>query len=378
VASIAVSLATIILSFAILFGFRGIIQEKIISFGSHLNITKFTLSSSFQENPISKNRNFYRHPEQYPYVDHIQSYSYKPGLLKTDDEVMGVLLKGVGPDFNTKRFNENMVEGKFIQFNDSTTVNQIVVSRIIANKLRLKVGDHVTMHFFQNPPRVRKLEITGIYETWIEDFDEKVILGDIKVIRRLNNWPDSLVGGFEVFIKDFSRLDHAEEDLYDHIDSDLYVEKITDQYQQIFEWLGLIKQNMLIFLSLVLFVACFNMISIIIILIMERTPMVGLLKAMGATDKQIRRIFIYNGIKLVGWGLLLGNIIGIGIGLLQDKFKIISLDPQNYYMSFVPIQWNWALVAGVNIIVLMIIALVLLIPASIINRIQPIKSIRFD
>jgi len=378
IASVGISLATMILSFCILLGFRGIIEEKIISFGSHLNVTRFTLTSSYLENPISTGRDIYVNYRQYPFIDHIQTYSYKPALLKTEEEVLGAFLKGVAPDFNLKRFNANMAEGGFVEFDDSAASNDVVISKIIANKLKLKVGDPLIAHFFQNPPRVRRLNVKGIYETWIEEFDEKVILVDIKLIQRLNNWPDSLVGGFEVFIKDFNQLEANEETLYDNIDSDLYVEKVTDQYQQVFEWLGLIKQNMLIFLVLVLFVASFNMISIVIILIMERTPMIGMLKAMGAPDKQIRDIFTYNGWKLILWGLLIGNALGIGLGMLQDKFRLIPLNPENYYMSYVPISWNWPIIIGLNFSVSLLILLVLFIPTAIISRIQPIRSIRFD
>jgi len=378
IASVSISLATMILSFSILLGFRGIIQEKIISFGSHLNITKFTLTSSFLESPVSTNREVYTNPQEFPFIEHIQAYSHKPGLLKTNEDVLGAFLKGVGPDFNLERFRENMTEGDFIHYNEEGPSNDVVISKIISNKLKVGVGDDLTVHFFQNPPRVRRLKISGIYETWIEEFDEKVILVDIKLIQRLNNWPDSLVGGFEVFIKDFNQINHDEEVLYENIDSDLYVEKITDQYQQVFEWLGLIKQNMMIFLVLVLFVASFNMISIIIILIMERTPMIGILKAMGSPDRQIRGIFAYNGWKLILWGLLIGNSLGIGLGLLQQKFHLIPLDPENYYMSYVPIAWNWPLILGLNVIVSLIILLVLFIPTAIISRIEPIRSIRFD
>lgn len=367
-----------ILSFCILLGFRGIIQEKIISFGSHLNITKFTLTSSFLENPISINRQVYSDPEDYPFIDHIQAYSHKPGLLKTREDVLGAFLKGVANDFDLDRFEKNMVKGNFIQFDSARASNDVIISKIISNKLKVDVGDNLTVHFFQNPPRVRRLKVTGIYETWIEEFDEKVILVDLALIQQLNNWPDSLVGGFEVFIKDFGQIDRAEMVLYENIDSDLYVEKVTDKYQQVFEWLGLIKQNMLIFLVLVLFVASFNMISIVIILIMERTPMIGILKAMGSTDAQIRRIFTYNGWKLILWGLLIGNVLGIGLGLLQQKFQLIPLDPENYYMSYVPIEWNWPLILGLNVAVSLIILLVIYLPTVAISKIEPIRSIRFD
>ncbi len=367
-----------ILSFAILFGFQGVIKEKIFSFGSHLEITKFTFGNSFVENPISTTREVYENPEKFGFVEHIQRYSYKPGLLKANDEVMGVVLKGIGDDFNLQRFEQNITEGEFITFNDSSYSREIVLSQIIADKLKLSVGDRLTMHFFQDPPRVRRLTVKGIYETWIEDFDKKVIIGDISMIQRLNNWPDSLAGGFEVFIDDFSNIAEVEEELYAAIDGDLYVDKVNDKYQEVFEWLALIEQNLNIFLGLVLFVACFNMVSVIFILIMERTQMIGILKALGAPNKLIRQIFSYNGMILIAKGLMIGNLIGLGIAFLQDQFRIIPLDPENYYMSYVPISWHWDVIILVNILVFVVVSLVLSLPTIIISRIQPIKSIRFD
>jgi len=262
--SIGLSLATTILSFAILFGFQGTIKEKIFSFSSHLEVTKFTFGNSYIEQPVSLNRDIYQNYQQYDFIEHIQGYSFKPGLLKADEEILGVMMKGVGKDFNIERFKQNIVAGDFIEYNDSSYSRGVVISQIIADKLKLNLGDDLTIHFFQNPPRVRKLKIEGIYETWIEDFDKKIILGDIGLIRRLNNWPDSLVGGFEIFIEDFSHVDQVASLLYESIDNDLYVDKINDKYQEVFEWLGLIQQNVVIFLGLVLLVACFNMISIIL------------------------------------------------------------------------------------------------------------------
>lgn len=378
IASIGISLATMILSFAILLGFQGTIKEKIFSFGSHLIVNKFSIGNTFAEPPVSTDREFYRQPEKYDFIKHIQSYSYKPGLLKNEEEVLGVILKGVDEDFNLERFKPNLKEGNFINFDENPYSTEVIVSKIIANKLILEIGDEVNVHFFQNPPRVRRLKVTGFYETWIEDFDEKVILVDIGMIRRLNSWGDSTVGGFEIFIDDFSKIDEAQNMLYDDIDSDLYVDSITNKYQEVFEWLDLIRQNLLIFLGLVLFVACFNMISIVLILIMERTQMIGILKALGAPNRLIRKVFAYNGIRLIVKGLLIGNIIGLGLSYLQYRFKIIPLDPENYYMSFVPITLNWPIIIGLNLLVLIVVSLVLSIPTMIISRIHPIKSIRFD
>ena len=378
VASIGIGLAVMIVSFLILFGFKSTIREKIVSFGAHFQLTEFTLGSSYESDPVSLESEFYQNWQEYDFIKHIQKFAYKAGLLKTDEEVYGVLMKGVGSDFNVDQFNNNIIKGNFIHYPDSGYSSEIIISNKIANDLKLNVGEEITMVFVQNPPRFRRLTVSGIYNTGMEDFDEKIIIGDLGLIQRLNNWEASEVGGLELYIKDFTKIDAVEQKLFDIIGYDLLVEKVTDQYIEIFDWLTLINQNVYIFLTIILFVACFNMISVLLILIMERTQMIGMLKALGATNKQIRNVFISNGMLLIAKGLFWGNIIAIGFGLLQYYFKIIPLDPENYYMSFVPIEWNWITIILLNLLTFFIVSLVLLVPTIIISRISPIKSIRFD
>jgi len=378
VASIALGLATTIVTFQILLGFRETIKDKIFDFASHLVVTKYTMGGTYDDQPINLATDFYQNYEQYEWIDHVQEYALKAGLVKTAEEVQGIILKGVGSDFDSGRFRKFMVSGKFVQFNDSAYSKDVVISKVIADKLKLEAGDDLIIYFIQNPVRYRKLNVSGIYETGLEDFDDKLILGDIGLIRRLNNWPDTLALGFEVFLKSNTDLDQASVRLYDILGFDLYVDNVRDLYIQIFEWLSLLTRNVYIFISLVLFVASFNMISILLILIMERTQMIGVLKSLGATNKQIRKIFQYNGTLITIKGLIWGNVLGIGFGLLQDYFKIIPLDPQNYYMSFVPIEWNFPVILALNALVFVIVNLVLLIPTTIISRIKPIKTIRFE
>ena len=219
--------------------------------------------------------------------------SNEPGLIKADEEVLGVLFKGVGRSFDQNAFSGNLIDGKFIHFPDSGYAREIVLSRVIANKIKAKPGDEVTIHFFQTPPRFRKLLVTGIYETNLSDyFDSKVIIGDIRLIQRLNDWPDSLVGGLEIFVNDTRRIDETYEQIGESMDFDLFVEKVTDRYIQVFEWLGLVSRQVNILLGIIIIVVCVNMISVILILVMERTQMIGLLKAMGAQDDMIRSVFV--------------------------------------------------------------------------------------
>ena len=337
------------------------------------------MNNSPEEQPMSYEIGVYQDRESYPFIDHIQEYSHKPGLVKTDDEVLGVVFKGVGKSFDIRAFNENMVEGKFIDFPDSGYARQVVLSKAIASQLNAKVADDIIIHFFQNPPRFRKLQITGIYETNLSEyFDSKVVLGDIRMIQRLNDWSDSLAGGLEVFIKDPEQVDEAAMTIGEMMDFDLNIERVQDRYVQVFEWLELLSRQVNILLGIILTVVCVNMISIVLILVMERTQMIGLLKAVGANNGFIRSIFVYSGVSLILKGLFWGNLLGIGLCYIQYQFRIIGLNPHDYYISYVPISWHWEIVAALNVVTLLIVTVVLLLPTMVIANISPIKSIKFD
>lgn len=379
IASIGIGLGAAIVSFLIMKGFQETVKNRLYSFSGHLIITKFSMSNSMEETPLDINIDLYKNYQQLGFVRHMQEYAHKAGLVKTDDEVLGVIIKGVGRSYDTAVFNRNIVEGRFIHFPDSGYSNEVVLSKIIANKLNANVGDVITVHFFQNPPRFRKLKVTGIYETNLSEyFDGKVIIGDIRLIGRLNDWADSVAGGLEVFVKDVNRIDDAGLAMAEMIDYDLNIEPVSSKYIQVFEWLKLLSRQVNILLVIILTVVCVNMISIILILVMERTQMIGMLKAMGAGHGTIRGVFIYNGIRLIARGLVLGNVLGLGLCYLQYQFKIIKLNPEDYYMSFVPISWHWEIVVMLNLLTFAVVTVVLLLPTAIISRITPIKAIRFD
>ena len=379
IASIMLGLAAAIVSFLIMKGFQETVKERIYSFSGHIIITKFSMSNSTEETPFDINIDLYKNYKQLGYVHHIQEYAHKAGLIKTEDEVLGVILKGVGKSFDSVAFKSNIIDGRFIHFADSGYSNEVMLSKIIANKLNVTVGDVVTIHFFQNPPRLRRLTVTGIYETNLSEyFDGNVVIGDIGLIARLNDWADSVAGGLEVFVKDANRIDDAGHAMAERIDYDLNIEPVSNKYIQVFEWLHLLSRQVNILLIIILIVVCVNMISIILILVMERTQMIGMLKALGANNKLIRTIFLYNGINLIVKGLLLGNALGLALCYIQYKFKLIKLNPEDYYMSFVPISWHWEIVAMLNLLTFLIVTIVLLLPTAIISRISPIKAIRFD
>ncbi len=378
IGSIAVGLAVMIGAFAVFKGFKTTIQDKIFSFTSHIRLSKFDMSNSYEELPVSTSYDIYQNAANLPGVEHIQVYSRKPGLLQTKEEVLGVTLKGVGSDFDSSFFKKNITAGRFVDLSGEKYSTEILVSKYIADKLLLGVGDEVIMTFAQDPPRIRKLQIVGIYTTWIEDFDKMLIVGDNRMIQRLNNWGDTLVGGFEVTISDFSNLEETSELVWDEMDFDLALFKVTDEYVQFFDWFVMLTRNVYVFMFVILFVACFNVVSITLIMIMERTNMVGTLKAIGATNWQIQKIFAFNGVKMIAQGLLWGNAVGIAFGVLQQKFKLVPLDPENYYMDAVPIAFDWGAIIGLNILFIVLISIVLVLPTIIISRINPIRAIKFS
>lgn len=421
--TIAVGLGAAIISFLIMLGFQETVKNKIYGFSSHILITKFTMNNSMQEQPFDFNINLVEHKEDFPMVSKIQEYAHKPGLIKTDDEVMGVIFKGVGQSFDLERFRDNMLEGEFIHLPDSGFSQEVVLSKIISDKVNVHVGEDIIVHFFQNPPRFRRFKVTGIYQTNLSEYyDSRIIIGDLRMIKGLNGWADSVAGGLEVFIDfdkydrsallssymsqaneaiwnsnlsflekiygtgiaftsfDFEQaaLDDARERIGESMDYDLYIEKTSDKYIQVFEWLGLINRQVLILLGIILFVVCVNMISVVLILVMERTQMIGMLKALGSTNKLVRSVFIYSGVNLIAKGLFFGNALGIGLCYLQDKFKFMKLNPHDYYMSYVPIGWSLETILILNALIFAIVTIVLLVPTKLITNINPIKAIRFD
>jgi lipoprotein-releasing system permease protein len=379
VVTIAVGLGAVILSFLIMLGFQETVKNKIYGFSSHLRVTKFTMNNSVEEQGFFYNIDLFEKPEKFAFVDHVQEYAHKVGLVRTEREVMGVVFKGIGKSFDLNRFQENMLEGKFLSLPDSGYSREVVLSKTIANKIEAKIGDEMVIHFFQNPPRFRKLKVVGIYETNLADYyDNKIILGDIRMVQRLNDWADSVAGGIQIYIKDPNKAEEALVEIGESMDYDLSIEKTSDTYYQVFEWLGLVNRQVIILLGIILTVVCVNMISVVLILVMERTQMVGMLKALGATNRTIQSVFIFNGVSLIAKGLLYGNLLGLGICYLQDRFKFIKLNPHDYYMSYVPISWNWPTVLVLNFAVFAIVTLVLLLPSAIVSRINPIKAIRFD
>lgn len=385
VAGISLGLAVMILAVAILTGFKEQIREKVVGFGANIQIVSSDTYYSLETDPISRDQGFVEKVRNMPGISHIQVFATKPGIIKTEDEIQGVVLKGVGSDFDWNYFSSCMVDGKVFRVSDTARTDEVIISKKIADMLRLKTGDSFAMYFVQDPPRQRKFTVTGIYETSLEEFDKMYVFCDIAHIRRLNGWEDNQVSGFEIFIDDFDRLDTMEKAVRDAVgyriseeEENLKVQSIRNRYPQIFDWLDFQDLNVIIIILLMLVVAGFNMISGLLILILEKTNMIGILKALGSDDITIRRTFLYQAAWLIGKGLLWGNVAGIGLAILQLKTGLVTLDPSSYYIKTVPVNLELVHIILLNAGTMAIILIMLLVPSKLISRITPVKAIRYD
>ncbi len=385
VIGIALGLAVMIVAIAITTGFKNEVRNKVVGFESHIQILNYDTNISYETAPVKKDQKFMPELIASPWIKHIQVFAIKAGIIKTDTEIQGVVLKGIGSDFDWTFFQNSLVEGTIFHLTDTGSTNQVLISKSLADLLKLNVGDSFSMYFVQDPPRARKFIISGIYETNLEELDKIFVLVDIKHIQRLNNWNEDQVSGFEVEIHDFRELIPATLDVIqtvgfelDEEGSRLKVRNIIQKYPQIFDWLNLQDLNVWIILVLMLLVAGFNMISGLLILILERTNMIGILKSIGTHNWSLRKIFLYKSGFIIARGLFWGNIIGIGLCLLQDQFKLLKLDPSTYYLSSVPINLSFLNILILNAGTMVLILIMLLLPSYLISRITPVKTIRFD
>jgi lipoprotein-releasing system permease protein len=385
IVGIAMGLAVMILAVAILTGFKKQIREKVVGFGSHIQITNFDSNISFETTPISDTQKFIPRIKQIRGIEHVQVFATKAGIIRTDEDIQGVVLKGIGSDFDWSYFKSNMVDGSVFTVTDTGRTDKVIISKKISDMLRLKTGDSFAMLFIQDPPRMRKFTISGIYETSLEEFDKMYVYCDIGHIKRLNGWKEDQVSGFEVFIKDFDKLDEMTSEVRDAIgykiteeDTKFKVTNIRIKYPQIFDWLNFQDINVVIIILLMLIVAGFNMISGLLILILEKTNMIGVLKSLGAEDITIRRVFLYQAAYLIGKGLFWGNLIGIGLAFIQLKTGLITLDPTSYYIKTVPVNLELTHILLLNAGTMAAIIIMLLVPSQLITRISPVKAIKYD
>lgn len=366
-----------LLSIAVMKGFKNEIRDKVRGFSGDILIQNYDLNTSYENKPFVLDDSSKVKLSEDKNIRSVVPFATKPGIIKTDEEVEGVVFKGIDETYDTESFDKILKEGRGINFKGVNSGQQIVISENMASRLNLKVGDSFLMYFVQESLRKRKFEIVGIYSTGVEEVDKTYVIGDLDLIRRLNKWKEGEVGGYEVRIGDFTQLEKNAYEISDKIQMSLKAVPITEMYSTIFEWLSLLDINAQVVLILMLIVAIINMISALLIMILERTSMIGLLKALGESNWGIRKIFLYNAFYLIVIGLFLGNLLGLGLGYIQERTHFLKLDEASYYMSFIPIHFEWVDVLAINLGTVFVCLLVLLIPSMLVSKISPIRALVF-
>lgn len=376
--AVALSIAVMIISIAIVKGYQFQIRSKIIGFSTHIQITNLDMNNSFETSPLYRDTLLEKLLLQNANVVHLQPFAIKAGILKTKEDFSGVVLKGVDASYDWRFLQQHIVSGSIPALKADTVSNAIFLSKVLADKLKLKVGDNILLYIAQDPPRVRKFLICGIYNTGLEEMDRLYAFVDIQQVQRLNQWSDRAVSGYEVGIREYAEIDRIASELLSLMPYNLEIHTIRDLFPQLFDWLNLLDLNVWVIIILMIIVACINMSTALLILIVERSNMIGLLKAMGAGNRSVSRIFVYMASYLIIWGMIIGNIAGIGICLSQYYGGWFKLSQEAYYLSEVPVLLEWTDVLYINIGSFIICYLVLLLPATFVSKVAPIKAIRFQ
>ena len=383
---VAIGLAVMIVSVCVVLGFKHTIRDKVVGFGSHITVANFNSFQRSENYPIVVNDSLKRALMQTQGVHHVQRYAYTQGILKTDDDFLGVMLKGVGSDFDSTFIHQNMVAGSIPAFSDVKSQQKILLSKAIAEKLDLKVGDRIYAYFVnEQGVRTRRFTISGIYETNLKQFDSQICFTDLYTTNKLNGWQPEQCSGAEVQVNDFEQLDAVALNILNKVKgkADRYGDSystatIMEQNPQIFSWLDLMDLNVWIILALMVSVAGVTMISGLLIIILERTQMIGIMKAMGTKNAQIRHIFLWFATFIIGKGLLWGNLVGLGLVFLQKYTGLVTLDPKTYYVSTVPVELNVLLILALNLATLLICVFVLIAPSYLISHIHPAKTMHYE
>ena len=385
-AGVAIGLAVMIISVCVVLGFKHTIRDKVIGFGSHIQVADFLTLQQMEQYPIVIDDSMINALKHIPDVAHVQRFAMKEGILKTDSDFLGVAFKGVGPEFDSTFIHSNMVEGSIPHFSDSVSHNQILVSQLMADKLHLKSGQRIFAYFFDNNGvRTRRFTIAGIYQTNLKKYDETIVFTDLYTAVKLNGWESDQASGAELSVNNFDNLDMVESRVLskvkgtvDHYGETYSSATIKELNPQIFQWLDLMDLNVWIILALMLIVAGVTMISGLLIIILERTSMIGILKALGARNKTIRHTFMWFAVFIIGKGMLIGNVLSLGLLALQQAFGIIKLDAQTYYVSTVPVEINALYIVALNVATLLISVFMLVAPSYLISHIHPAKSMRYE
>ncbi len=382
ISAIAIGIIMMLVSVATGIGLQQKIRDKVSAFNGQVIISNYDNNNSeVTLVPISKKQDFYPNFKSVPEVKHIQAIASKAGIIRTESAFEGIIFKGVGGDYDWSNIKEYLVEGKLPNFSKDLN-EEVLISRFLANRLNLKVGDNFNTFFVKEEqgklPNIRRFKIAGIFNSGFQDFDATYVIGDIRHIQRINKWSPDQIGAFEVFVNDFGSIKQVGNQIYDQTPSSLDTKTIIEKYSYIFDWLQLFDFNIIVILAVMILVATINMVVALLVLILERTQMIGILKAMGANNWTVRKIFLYNAFYLIMRGLFWGNLIGISLLLIQQQFGVIALNPENYYVNQAPVYLNWTYIVLLNVLTVTVCFLVLLIPSYIITKISPVKAIRFE
>ena len=382
---IAVGLAVMILSVCIILGFKKEVQQKVIGFGGHIEVINYQTLYSVEAKPIVVDELLMHRLGRMEGISHVQRFITKTGMLKTEQAFKGVVLRGIAEEYDTTFLASHLIEGCLPHFSSSEISNEIAISSLMASELGLRVGEKVYAYFFSNQVKARRFLITGIYETHLREFDNVLVFTDLLATQKLNGWESYQCAGAELLIDDFSQLDQRTNEVVavmnhtQDVDGNSYsTHNIKELYPSIFSWLSLLDKNVYVILTLMILLSLFTMTSGLLIIILERTNFIAVMKALGASDGQIRRIFLHFATLLIGRGLIWGNIIGIGLALLQQYFGLIPLDPATYYVDAVPILFSWPLILVLNVATLVITILVMIIPSYIVTQVHPAQVMRFE
>jgi len=380
--AIAIGIIVMLFSVATGVGLQKKIKEKISGFNGDIQISTYDSNNSkITVTPVDKQQDFYPDFPQIPNVKKVQVYATKAGIIRTPDEFEGIILKGVDSDYDWSFFSDYIVAGNKPLISEALT-DEVLISAKTSGRLNLKTGDYFHMFFVKDDPNKapnsRKFKVAGIFDSGFEEFDETFIIGDIKHIQRINKWEANQVGGFELFIHDFDKLRETGSEVYNSIDPSLNAYTTAEKFPAIFEWLSLFDTNIIVIIGIMILIAGINMITALLVLILERTQMIGVLKALGNHNWSIRKIFLYNAAFLIGKGMLWGNGIGIGLLLIQKYFGIISLDPETYYVNQAPVFLSIFSLIWINLGTLLLCLIMLIIPSHIVSKISPVKAIKFD
>ena len=375
-----------IITVCVVLGFKHTIRDKVVGFGSHIQIQNFMSQQTASPAPISISDSLLNQLRQMPGVRHVECYALTQGILKTDNDFLGVGFKGIGSDYDLTFLKKHLVEGEMPVFSSDKSNNHLLISRMMADKLRLKAGDRIYAYFIaEDNVRARKFTIKGIYETHMNQFDQSICFTDLPTSVKLNSWEPDQCSGAEVLVEDFDRLEETAQYIVKDVNrkTDRYGEIITSQtiyeaYPHVFQWLSLLDINVWIIFALMVAVAGFTMVSGLLIIILERTQMIGILKALGMRNSTVRHTFLWFAVFIIGRGLILGNIIGLGLVLLQQYTGIIHLDPASYYVDTAPMELNIPIILLLNVATLLICVFVLIAPSYLVSHIHPARSMRYE